>query len=77
MPIRLAEKRSGTALCMTVNVADLMGLGKSRGEIRTRFAADIIATTANPLENIVALRKVNFVMKDGKVVRDSRATAPH
>ena len=63
--------------CMTVNVADLMGLGKSRGEIRTRFAADIIATTANPLENIIALRKVNFVMKDGKVVRDSRATAPH
>jgi imidazolonepropionase-like amidohydrolase len=63
--------------CMTVNVADLMGLGKSRGAIRGGLAADIIATTANPLENIAALRKVNFVMKDGTVVRDSRATVPH
>ena len=62
---------------MTANVADLMGLGKSRGAIRTGLAADIIATTANPLENIAALRKVNFVMKDGKVVRDSRTAVPH
>ena len=63
--------------CMTVNVADVMGLGKSRGEIRAGFAADIIATTANPLENIAALRKVDFVMKDGKVVHDSRVAAPY
>ena len=63
--------------CMTANVADLMGLGKSRGAIRTGLAADIIATTANPLEDIAALRKVNFVMKDGKVVRDSRSTIRH
>ena len=62
--------------CMTANVAELMGLGKSRGAIRVGLAADIIATTANPVENIAALRKVNFVMKDGKVIRDSRATAP-
>ena len=63
--------------CMTVNVADLMGVRKSRGAIRAGLAADIIATAANPLENIAALQKVNFVMKDGKVVRDSRATVRH
>ena len=62
---------------MTVNVADLMGVRKSRGAIRAGLAADIIATAANPLENIAALQKVNFVMKDGKVVRDSRATVRH
>ena len=45
--------------------------------IRAGLAADIIATAANPLENIAALHKVNFVMKDGKVVRDSRATVRH
>jgi imidazolonepropionase-like amidohydrolase len=58
--------------CMTSNVADLMGMGKSRGAIRPGFAADIIATAANPLENVTALRSVIFVMKDGKVVRESR-----
>ena len=62
--------------CMTSNVADLMGMGKSRGAVRAGFAADIIATTANPLENVKALRKVIFVMKDGKVVRESRAPVP-
>jgi len=60
--------------CMTSNVAELMRLEKARGAIRAGFAADLIATTANPLENIDALRKVNFVMKDGKVVRDSRGS---
>jgi imidazolonepropionase-like amidohydrolase len=63
--------------CMTSNVADLMGMGKSRGAIRPGFAADVIATAANPLENVAALRKVIFVMKDGKVIQESRAPVPH
>jgi imidazolonepropionase-like amidohydrolase len=56
---------------MTANVASLMHMDKLRGAIRPGFAADIIATTANPLENVAALRKVIFVMKDGAVIRDS------
>jgi imidazolonepropionase-like amidohydrolase len=36
------------------------------------MAADIIATPANPLENIQALRQVSFVMKGGRVVKTKR-----
>ncbi len=33
------------------------------------LAADIIAMPANPMEDIEALKKINFVMKDGKIIR--------
>ncbi|MBI3484369.1 MAG: amidohydrolase family protein, partial [Acidobacteria bacterium] len=54
---------------MTTNVAELFGWKGQRGAIATGQAADIIATPTSPLENIQALRKVQFVMKDGKVVK--------
>jgi imidazolonepropionase-like amidohydrolase len=54
---------------MTVNAYELFKWRGKRGWIAAGHAADIIAAPANPLENIQALRKVNFVMKDGKVVR--------
>ena len=31
--------------------------------------ADIIATTANPLQDIRTVKDVRFVMKNGKVIR--------
>jgi imidazolonepropionase-like amidohydrolase len=58
-----------TLKAMTTNAAELLRIEKSRGSIAKGMAADIIATPANPLENIQALRQVSFVMKDGKVVR--------
>jgi imidazolonepropionase-like amidohydrolase len=54
---------------MTTNAARLLGVEKERGAIRPGMAADIIATTGNPLENIDALKKVVFVMTDGEVIR--------
>lgn len=41
----------------------------SRGPIKVGYAADIIATADNPLDDINALRDVQFVMKDGKVFK--------
>jgi imidazolonepropionase-like amidohydrolase len=34
--------------------------------------ADIIATAANPLDNIETLKAVTFVMKDGKVFKEDK-----
>ena len=55
--------------CMTSNPAELLRINRQRGAIVAGLAADIIAMPANPLDDIESLRKVNFVMKDGKIVR--------
>ncbi len=60
---------AATLKAMTTNAAEFMRIGKTRGAIAKGMAADIIATPANPLETIQALRQVTFVMKDGKVVK--------
>ena len=54
---------------MTTNAARLLGVEKQRGALRPGMAADIIATPGNPLDDIRALKRVSFVMKDGKVIR--------
>jgi imidazolonepropionase-like amidohydrolase len=54
---------------MTTNAARLLGVEYERGALRAGLAADIIATPADPLADIKALRRVAFVMKDGKVIR--------
>ena len=54
---------------MTTNAAELLRINKTRGSIAEGLSADIVATPANPLEDIEGLRKIDFVMKDGKVVR--------
>jgi imidazolonepropionase-like amidohydrolase len=54
---------------MTVNAARLLGVDMERGFLKPGFAADIIATPENPVENIQTLRKVSFVMKEGAVIK--------
>jgi imidazolonepropionase-like amidohydrolase len=54
---------------MTATAARVLGVEKERGAIRPQMAADIIATSGNPLEDVNALKQVSFVMKDGRVVR--------
>jgi imidazolonepropionase-like amidohydrolase len=58
-----------TLQAMTINAARLLGVDAERGAIRPGLAADIIAMPENPLDNIQAVRKVSFVMKDGKVFK--------
>ncbi len=53
----------------TLNGFELLRLSDRRGPIAVGKAADMIALPANPLDDIENLRKVNFVMKDGKVIR--------
>jgi len=53
----------------TTNGFDLLRLSDKRGPIVAGHAADMIALPANPLDDIQVLRKVNFVMRDGKVIK--------
>lgn len=57
---------------LTVNAAELLGVEKERGVIKPGLAADIIATRQNPLDDILVLKEVIFVMKEGKVFSRTR-----
>jgi imidazolonepropionase-like amidohydrolase len=61
---------------LTVNAARLLGVERERGWLKPGMAADIIAAPANPLEDIQALKRVNFVMKDGVVIKHESAARP-
>jgi len=58
-----------TLKAMTTNGAELLRISKERGAISPGLFADIIAMPTDPLQDIESLRKINFVMKNGKIVR--------
>jgi imidazolonepropionase-like amidohydrolase len=53
----------------TSSAADLLGHSDEVGSIKPGKFADMVAVSANPLQDISVLEKVNFVMKDGKVYK--------
>jgi imidazolonepropionase-like amidohydrolase len=55
----------------TTNAADLIGRSKDVGSIEAGKYADIIAVSADPLEDVRVLENVGFVMKGGVVYRDA------
>jgi imidazolonepropionase-like amidohydrolase len=57
---------------LTVNAARLLGVEKERGALRVGMKADVVATLADPLENIGTLKAVTFVMKNGEVIKQSK-----
>ena len=56
----------------TVNAADLLGLGGEIGSLTPGKRADLIAVSGDPLRDVTVLKRVGFVMKDGKVEKDAR-----
>jgi len=58
---------------MTVSAARLLDVDKDRGALRPGLAADIIAVSGNPLEDIRVLKRVSFVMREGVVYRGLRS----
>jgi imidazolonepropionase-like amidohydrolase len=56
-------------LSATRDAATLLGAADRVGSIQAGRFADIIAVAGNPLTDISALRRVTFVMKDGKRVK--------
>ncbi len=61
---------------MTVDAARLLGMEKERGAIAPGYFADIVATADDPLERIDTVRHVEFVMKNGNVIRQDAASGP-
>ena len=58
--------------CMTTNNAELLRIQKDRGAIAVGLFGDIIAMPSSPLDDIESLRKIDFVMKNGAIVRMPR-----
>lgn len=53
----------------TGTAALVLGQQDRLGQLKAGFMADIVAVTGNPLKDIYLLEKVEFVMKEGQVVR--------
>ena len=53
----------------TVNAADLLGLASEIGTIEPGKSADIIAVDGDPLTDVTVLKRVDFVMARGEVVK--------
>ena len=52
---------------MTTNATRLLGVDAVRGTLKPGMFADLIATPDNPLSNIQTLKRVTFVMKNGRL----------
>ena len=63
--------------CATVSTADLFGLTADTGTLEAGKLADLIAVRGNPLDNVSALRQIDFVMKSGRIAKqDGHMTEP-
>ena len=52
--------------------ADLLGVAAKVGTLEAGKLADIVAVPGDPTSNITATEHVIFVMKEGKIVKDTR-----
>jgi imidazolonepropionase-like amidohydrolase len=63
--------RAGTSVA-----ADLLGLAEKIGTLEAGKLADVVAVPGNPLADIKVTQSVLFVMKEGTVYRNDRASKP-
>ena len=61
---------------MTIGGYKVSETEKTRGPIKAGFFADLIAMPGNPLDEIDALKNVQFVMKDGQVFKKDGVMTP-
>ena len=68
--VREAHERPADVLMSATSLAaESLGLGARIGAIAAGYDADLVATDGNLLDDITAVRRVKFVMKEGTQVR--------
>ncbi|HEX2727000.1 MAG TPA: amidohydrolase family protein, partial [Beijerinckiaceae bacterium] len=58
-----------TIKAATVNAADLLGIAQETGTIEPGKSADIIAVAGDPQQDVTILKRVDFVMARGEVIK--------
>ena len=66
------EKPMDALMSGTSMAAESLGMGGKIGTVAEGMQADLVAVAGNPLDDITSVRRVVFVMKGGKVYRNSR-----
>jgi len=64
------ETPADALISATSMSAESLGMADRIGTLAVGKAADLVATDGNPLTDITAVRRVTFVMKDGRVYRN-------
>lgn len=73
--VQMGEAAMHAIVAATSLNAEAMGLADRVGAIAPGLEADVIAVDGDPLRDITALRRVSFVMKSGRVVRNDGVSA--
>ena len=73
--VKFGMTPAGAIRAATQSAADLIDRSADEGTVEAGTFADIIAVSANPLENVTVLEHVAFVMKGGKVYKDELGAA--
>src|SRR4029077_3565111 len=61
-----------TLVAATRHAAAVCGVGAEQGTVEVGKLADLIVVGANPLEDITNVRRLQLVLKEGRVVSDKR-----
>lgn len=75
--VRFGMTPADALYAATVATAELFGLAAEAGTLEPGKLADLIAVRADPLQDISALRQVDFVLRAGRIAkRDGAMTEP-
>jgi imidazolonepropionase-like amidohydrolase len=69
------EKPMDALISATSAAAESLGMGDKIGTIAPGYEADLVAVEGNPLDDITAVRRIVFVMKGGRVYRNTRGSS--
>jgi imidazolonepropionase-like amidohydrolase len=69
--VRLGLSPTEAVRAATINAAQVLGVADQIGTIERGKFADIVAVSANPLEDIRTLEQVRFVMKGGRIIKQA------